>query len=67
LVFGYDYDAWPMDPAIEAFEALARQRVLLSERHTAAFDHLVHLVHRRGRVFSWELMRSAGDGAGDRR
>ena len=27
MVFGYDYDDWPMDPAIEAFETLASQRV----------------------------------------
>ena len=55
LIFGYDYDDWPMDPVIEAFETLARLRVHLSDRHTAAYDRLVHPVHARGRVFAWEI------------
>jgi hypothetical protein len=24
LIYGYDYDDWPMEPAVEAFEQLAR-------------------------------------------
>jgi|tagenome__1003787_1003787.scaffolds.fasta_scaffold20571626_1 hypothetical protein len=55
LIFGYDYDQWPMDPAIEAFEALARRRVDLGERHVAGYEGLVHPVHQRGRVFAWEI------------
>jgi hypothetical protein len=57
LIFGYDYDGWAMDPAIEAFETLASERVSLSSRYVAAYDHLVHPVHQRGRVFAWELSR----------
>ena len=55
MIFAYDYVGWAMDPAIEAFETLARQRVTLGNRHVAAYDHLVHPVHQRGRVFAWEL------------
>jgi hypothetical protein len=58
LIFGYDYEDWPMDPAIQAFETLARSRIQLGNRHTAAYDHLVHPVHERGRVFAWEITAS---------
>ena len=60
VIFGYDYDGWAMDPAIEAFETLASERVILSGRHEAAYDHLVHPVHQRGRVFAWEVERRVG-------
>ncbi len=56
VIFGYDYDGWTMDPAIEAFETLASERVVLGDRHEAAYDHLVHPVHQRGRRFAWEVM-----------
>jgi hypothetical protein len=57
LIFGYDSDRWPMDPAIEAFEALARTfGFQLSERVTSPFDGLTHPVHQRGRVFAWEVV-----------
>ncbi|MEU8158757.1 hypothetical protein [Micromonospora parva] len=55
LIFGYDYDGWEMDLAIVAFEALARRRVDLGDRHMATYDRLVHPVHQRGRVFAWEI------------
>src|SRR3712207_1371919 len=52
LIFGYDYDGWSMDPAVEAFEVLAGQRVHLGDRHVASYGDLVHPVHDRGRVFA---------------
>jgi hypothetical protein len=55
VIFGYDYDGWAMDPAIEAFETLASERVILGQRHEAAHGHLMHPVHQRGRVFAWEI------------
>jgi hypothetical protein len=55
LIFGYDYDGWPMEPAIEAFEVLASRRVDLSQRHRATYDHLLHPVHQRGHVYAWEI------------
>ena len=44
-----------MDPAIEAFELLARAKVSLGERSESAFYDLVYPVHQRGRVFGWEV------------
>jgi hypothetical protein len=57
MIYGYDYDGWPMDPVIEAFELLAAMRVDLGSRREAAFDGLVHPIHVRGRVFAWEIGR----------
>lgn len=59
VIFGYDYDGWPMDPAVDAFEALARRRVALGTAVSAAFDGLVHPVHQAGRVFGWEITGSS--------
>jgi hypothetical protein len=66
VIFGYDYDDWPMDPAIEAFETLALQRVALGDQHVAAYDQLVHPVHLRGRVFAWEVGTRTGAGSASR-
>lgn len=55
VIYGYDYPGWPMDPVIDAFEALASRAVMLSGRSVASFDGLVHPVHQRGRVFGWEV------------
>jgi hypothetical protein len=53
LIFGYEYDGWNMEPAVEAFETLARCRVMLGRRYGARFGELVHPVHRRGAVYAW--------------
>jgi hypothetical protein len=55
VIYGYDYPGWPMDPAIEAFETLASQKVKLASRAVASFDGLIHPVHQRGRVFGWQV------------
>lgn len=57
LIFGYDAPEWRMDPAIDAFEILARQTVTLGDRKVAEFSGLVHPVHQAGRVFAWEVLR----------
>lgn len=59
VIYGFDYPSLPMDPAIEAFETLARQRVNLGDRRVASYDELVHPVHRAGRVFGWEISNHA--------
>ena len=56
VILGYDYDDWPMEPAIEAFEALAAAKAKLGLRLSAPFSGLVHPVHERGAVFGWELL-----------
>lgn len=50
---------WPMDPAIEAFETLASERVTLGNRYTAAYDRLIHPVRQHGRVFAWKVRHPA--------
>ncbi len=52
LIYGYDYEGWPMEPAISAFELLAGTTVALGARRGAEFNGLVHPVHRRGQVFA---------------
>jgi hypothetical protein len=55
LIYGYDYPDWPMDLAIEAFQALASRQVTLTGPLVASFDGLIHPLHRRGRVFGWQV------------
>lgn len=55
LIYGFDHVDWPLEPAIEAFEALAEKKVQLGPRVSAVFEHLVHPVHNRGQVFGWEI------------
>ena len=56
LMYGYDHDDWHLDPAIEAFELLARTKVTLGDRLANSFKDLVHPIHSKGRVFAWELL-----------
>ncbi len=58
VIFGYEHQEWPLNPAIEAFETLARERVLLGNRISADTGSLVHPVHSSGRVFGWEVESS---------
>ena len=57
LIYGYDYDDWPLDPVMAAFEYLASDIVVLSQKHVAQFAGLVHPVHQHGRVFAWKVTR----------
>ena len=53
VIFGYDYEQYPVEPAIDAFETLCRARVRLGPRVSARFNGLIHPVHRCGAVFGW--------------
>ena len=55
LVYGFQSETWPLEPAIEAFETLANSRVSLSTRCQAEFSGLVHPVHSHGKVFAWQI------------
>jgi hypothetical protein len=55
VIFGYDYDKWPMDPVIEAFETLASPLVGMKMAAPSTVADLIHPVHRSGRVFGWEI------------
>ena len=41
LIYGFDHEEWPLDPAVEAFEALAKLRADIGVRFTASFEDLV--------------------------
>lgn len=62
LIYGYDAEGWPLDPAIDAFEVLASRQVRLGMRHRADFSGLVHRVHASGRVYGWEIQNGRNDG-----
>ena len=58
LIYGFENPTepgMPLEPAIAAFEVLARQRVTLGIRHTAPLGSLVHPVHARGFVYGWQV------------
>jgi hypothetical protein len=57
LIYGYEYEGWPLEPVIEAFEKLAQRNVSLSNRCLAQFTDLGHPGHQRGAVYGWELHR----------
>lgn len=56
LVYGFDYEDWPLEPAITALEILASAHVKLSRRTSAQISGLVHPVHTRGSVSAWEIL-----------
>jgi hypothetical protein len=59
VMYGYDAEAWPMEPLVRAFETLAHPMV--GSRETALFDGLVHPVHSQGSVFAWEINKDTQD------
>lgn len=61
LIYGFEHDDWPLGPAVDAFEILASARVRLGQRASSDFEGLVHPIHRRGKVFAWELLPSADE------
>jgi hypothetical protein len=56
IIYGFDDDDYPLEPAIRAFEVLADDRFGLSRRTAALFTDLIHPVHSRGAVFGWQLL-----------
>ncbi len=56
LIFGYEGDDWPLEPAITAFELLAGRDELLGTRHSATYSGLCHPVHQSGAVYLWEIL-----------
>ena len=55
LIYGYEYEGYPLEPVIDAFEYLAAKTVRLSKRHTAPFRALIHPVHQAGAVYAWTI------------
>ncbi|MEX2032714.1 MAG: hypothetical protein WEA81_07585 [Dehalococcoidia bacterium] len=55
VIYGFENEKRQLEPAITAFETLARELVTLGERQQASMGPLVHLVHLGGAVFGWEV------------
>jgi len=63
LIYGFEHDEWPLEPAIEAFEHLANEylankipvKYQLGTRYVSCFTGLIHPIHTQGKVFGWEL------------
>ena len=54
LIYGYDYDEWPLDIAIDCFEVLAERHFCkFKEKYKSKFNNLIHPHHKRGEVFAW--------------
>ena len=54
MIYGYDYEEWPLDIAIDCFEVLAERHFCkFKEKHRYKFKNLIHPYHKRGEVFAW--------------
>ena len=54
VIYGYDYDDYPMSLMMGCFEKLASTR-LQTPQFSHKFDGLVHPIHMRGEVYGWML------------
>ena len=61
LVYGLDARAHarPLEPLLDALDALRRIQGPIGDRVEAPFDSLVHPVHRRGLDAAWEVPRNS--------
>lgn len=48
VIYGFEHEDWPLAPAIDAFETLARAKWALGPRCAAPLKGLVHPVHASG-------------------
>jgi hypothetical protein len=55
MIVGYGYPDKPLEPAIEAFEVLARTMGRIGKRHDASFTGLCHRVHCEGKDVAWQV------------
>jgi len=53
IIYGYDYENFPLLTTIELFEKVAKEFYNISDRYTSSFKDLVHPVHQKGSVFGW--------------
>ena len=52
MIYGYDYDDYPLKMTIDAFTKLAGEK-LLPGVSKASFKGLIHPHHKRGSVYGW--------------
>ena len=56
MIYGYDYDEWPLDIAIDCFEVLAERHFCkFSEKYQHKFNNLIHPHHKKGEVYAWVI------------
>ena len=55
IIYGYDYDDFPIEKTISLFEKTTKDFFNISERYSASFEKLVHPVHTRGSVYGWTI------------
>ena len=53
IIYGYDYDDFPIEKTISLFEKTTKDFFNISERYSSSFEKLVHPVHTRGSVYGW--------------
>lgn len=53
IIYGYDYENFPLLKTIELYEKIAKEFYSISERYSSSFENLVHPVHQKGNVFGW--------------
>jgi hypothetical protein len=51
LIYGFESDSYPLEPAISAFEILAGKTNFIGRRHEAHFADLVHPYHQSSRLW----------------
>ena len=56
LVYAFDYDDLPAEPALRAFEVLASDNGPMGGRVSATFKSPTHPIHSRGVVCGWEVL-----------
>ena len=54
VIYGYEYDDYPMSLMMDCFEILAGDQLCMPAR-PREFDGLIHPVHRRGKIYGWML------------
>ena len=55
IIYGYDYDDFPIEKTISLFEKTTKDFFNISERYSASFEKLVHPGHTRGSVYGWVI------------
>jgi hypothetical protein len=55
MIYGFDYDGYPLDVMLEAFVLLATRRVSIQGQYQSDFAGLIHPHHQRGSVVAWEM------------
>ena len=55
LIIGYSYPDIPLEPAVDAFETLAKRVAKISRRFETSFSRLCHRVHGEGKVMAWAV------------